>query len=91
MTPITKIPEAELKKLGTRVPLESIKEPGTYLSSWTGHLISIPKEGFKTGRSPLIEIRGKEPFLVMKLSDDPYIALADARKLATDHDLPVNF
>ena len=91
MTTLQKSPEGESKMRGARVPFESIDEPGTYLSNWTGHLIRVPEDGFKLGRSPLIEIRGKEPFFVTKLSDDPYITITKARMLAADLDLPVNF
>jgi hypothetical protein len=91
MTAIQKPLEHEYKMFGARVPFESINEPGTYLSNWTGHLIRIPEDGFKPGRSPLIEIRGKEPFFVTKLSDDPYLTITKARMLAADLDLQVNF
>lgn len=87
----TPIKENETKMLGARLPFESITEPGCYLSNWTGHLIRVPEDGVKLGRSPLIEIRGKEPFFVTKLSDDPYLTLTRARMIAADLDLPVNF
>ncbi len=91
MPAVKQVSEFEGKMLGARIPFESINEPGAYLSNWTGHLLRVPEDGVKMGRSPLIEIRGKEPFFVTKLSDDPYITLTKARMLAADLDLPVNF
>ena len=91
MPDVKPVAEVETKMLGGRIRFESISEPGTYLANWTGHLIRVPEDGFKLGRSPLIEIRGREPFFVTKLSDDPYITLTKARMLAADLDLPVNF
>ncbi len=70
---------------------EGICEPGTYFSNWSGHLIRVPEDGVKPGRSPIIEIRGKEPMIVTKLSDDPFLTLTKARMLAADLDLEVNF
>ena len=70
---------------------ENIEEAGAYLSNWTGHLIRVPDDGLNVGRSPLVDIRGTEPMMVTKLSDDPYITLTKARIIAADLDLPVNF
>jgi hypothetical protein len=85
-------PEApEIKGLGTQCPFEALKEPGCYLSNWSGHLIRMPNDALKDGRSPLLEILGKETMFVTKLSSDPFISITKARMLAADLDLPVNF
>jgi hypothetical protein len=83
--------EVDLQGAGTQVKFANVNEPGTYVSNWTGHLIRIPDEGIQPGRSPLIEIRGKEPMFVTKLCDDPFIPLSKARLIAADLDLNVNF
>ena len=83
--------EFESKTVGSQVPFESVNEPGTYVSNWTGHLVRIPEDGIQLGRSPLIEIRGKEPMMVTKISDDPFCCLSKARLTAADLDLNVNF
>jgi hypothetical protein len=74
-----------------QIPFDEINEPGTYYSNWSGHLIRIPDEGLKAGSSPLIDIRGKSPMIVTKLSGDPFITLSKARMVAADLDLDVNF
>jgi hypothetical protein len=83
--------EVEYKHGAVTIPFEEISAPGTYLSNWTGHLIRVPDDGVKQGRSPVIEILGKEPMLLTRLSNDPFIGMTKARMLAADLDLPVNF
>jgi len=83
--------EHEQHQHGSAIPFENIDDPGCYIVNATGFLIRVPEDGVKPGRSPLIEIRSGEPFLVTKLSDDPYITLTRARMYAADLDLPVNF
>lgn len=83
--------EVEYKHIAATVPFGEIDTPGAYLTNWSGHLIRIPEDGVKQGRSPVIEICGKEPMLLTRLSDDPFIGMTKARMLAADLDLPVNF
>lgn len=75
----------------SQVPFDEIEEPGTYYCNWSGHLIRIPEDGLKAGSSPVIDIRGTEPMICTRLSEDPYITLSKARMLAADLDLDVNF
>ncbi len=76
---------------GDQIPFENIKDPGAYVSNWSGHLIRVPGDALKLGNSPTIAILGKEPMVVSKVSDDPFINLTKARLLAADLDLNVNF
>jgi hypothetical protein len=92
MSPATKVREHRVKEYYTaQVPFEEITEPGCYLSNWTGHLIRVPEDAVKAGRSPVLEILGKEPMIVTKISDDPFMTLTKARMIAADLDLAVNF
>lgn len=86
-----KMKEIEFKPAASTIPFGEIDTPGTYLSNWSGHLVRVPEDGVKQGRSPVIEICGKEPMLLTRLSNDPFIGLTKARMLAADLDLPVNF
>jgi hypothetical protein len=84
--------DIEYKRLqAVQLPFEEIKTPGTYYSNWSGHLIRVPEDGLMAGRSPVIDILGKTPMIVTKLSDDPYMTLTKARITAADLDLEVNF
>jgi hypothetical protein len=90
MSPI-KSEELTTRQLGSSVPFENINDAGCYVANWSGHLVRVPEDGVKPGRSPLIELRGREVLFVTKLSDDPYIPISKARMLAANLDLSVNF
>ena len=79
------------KSFGTQVPFESINEPGCYVTNWTGHLVRIPDDAIKPGRSPLMSIIGTETLFVTKISSDPFLTISKARMLAADCDIAVNF
>ena len=64
---------------------------GTYLFNETGHLLRVPEDAVKIGRSPVIEILGKDPLVVTRLSDDPFLTINKARMIAADLDLGINF
>ena len=76
---------------GSIFSFDQINEPGTYVCNWTGHLLRVPEDGVKPGRSPVLEIVGREPLFVTKLAQDPYIPLTKARMIASNLDLAVAF
>ena len=76
---------------GSSIPFDQINEPGTYVCNWSGHLLRVPEDGVKPGRSPLLDIVGHEPLYATKLAQDPYITLTKARMIAANLDLPVGF
>ncbi len=76
---------------GTQVPFEAIDAPGTYVCNWSGHLLRIPEDAIKPGRSPLMNMIGTRPLFVSKISCDPFIQVSKARLLAANFDMPVNF
>ena len=79
------------KGCGAQVPFESINEPGCYVCNWTGHLMRVPEDAIKPGRSPLMSITGTEPLFVTKISCEPFLAISKAKMLAADYDVVVNF
>ncbi len=92
MSPTEKVQEFTSEYgVGAKSAFECLNEQGTYLSDWSGHLIRVPADAIKPGRSPVIEILGKESMVVTKLSNDPFIGLTKARLIAADLDLPVAF
>ena len=88
---VTKAKVNESRFLGVELPFEKVNEPGAYFCNWSGHLMRIPEDAVRQGRSPLIEIIGPETMIVTKLSDDPFIPLTKARMLVADFDHSVNF
>jgi hypothetical protein len=73
------------------VPFDQICEPGAYICNWSGHLLRVPEDGVVAGRSPLLNIVGKEALFVTKISENPYITLTKAKLLAANWDVDVNF
>ena len=83
--------DTDTMSLGTQVPFESIHEGGSYVCNWSGHLLRVPEDSVASGRSPLMNIVGRDPLFTTKISEDPFITLTKARLAAANHDIAVNF
>lgn len=68
-----------------------INQPGLYVENHTGALVRVPEDGVRPNRSPVLSILGREPWVVTKISDDPFLSITKARLVAADLDLAVNF
>ncbi len=79
------------KGCGAQVPFDAINEPGCYVTNWDGHLVRVPDDAIKPGRSPLMSIIGTETLFVTKISCDPFLTISKAKMLAADYDVVVNF
>ncbi len=77
--------------VGSSVPFDTINAPGAYVFEQTGHLLRVPPDAIKLGRSPLMSIKSKDPLRVTKISDNPYIDSTKARMIAADHDQSPNW
>ena len=84
-------PSKDAKGFGSTVPFDKINDPGAYICNWSGHLLRVPDDAIKPGRSVVVNFMAKEPLLVTKISDNPFVTVTKARMLAADHDLEVNF
>ena len=82
----TRTKDTESQSYGTQYPFAKLNEPGTYFCNWSGHLIRVPQDAVRQGRSPVIEILGNEPLYVTQLSDDPFIPVTKARMRVADLD-----
>ena len=92
--PATKKAEHKTRELEMHAisgPFERIGLPGCFVLNRTGDLLRVPDDALVEGRSPTIDIVSNEPWMVTKISDDPYLPLRAARALAADMDLHVNF
>ena len=76
---------------GTQIPFDCINEPGCYICNWSGHLIRMPEDAIKPGRSPVMTITGTQQLFVTKICNDPFIPVSKARLLAAECDLNVTF
>ncbi len=72
-------------------PFEKITFPGCFVVNRTGDLFRVPGDALAPGHSPVMDIVSKDPWMVTKISSDPYLPLNKARSIAADMDLFVNF
>jgi hypothetical protein len=70
---------------------DDINHPGLYIEHRSGTLLRIPEDAVVPGRSPVLQVVASEPWVVTKISDDPYLSLTKARLIAANLDLQVNF
>jgi hypothetical protein len=77
--------------IGTKIPFDSINQPGCYICNWSGHLLRVPEDGVAPGRSPVINIVGWDQLYVTKVSDNPYCTITKAKMVAANLDCEVNF
>lgn len=78
----------ETRTLGVTLPLDLLNAPGAYVCNWSGHLLRLRSEA---PRPPAINFVGNEPLLVTKISDDPDVALSEAKRLAETMELSTCF
>jgi hypothetical protein len=76
---------------GARVAFDTISSPGAYVCDWSGHLLRIPDRAVTPARCPGLNIVGREPLTVTKISDDPEVPLAQARGLAAEYGVAAGF
>ena len=77
--------------LTSLIPFDQVCEPGAYICGWNGHLLRITPEGVSSAGTPAINMVGPEPLFVTKVSNNPFITLTQARLLACNFDVNVNF
>ncbi len=83
--------EISSSHVGFTCDFRQIEEPGAYVDHETGRLFRIPADALRPGQSPIIDAVGNSPWIVTKVTDDPYAPLSKVRMAAADLDLKVNF
>jgi hypothetical protein len=76
---------------GTTLPFDGIREPGAYICLWSGHLLRVPETGIAPEGTPPVSVLANDSLMVTKIDDDPYIPVTQARLLAANQDVAVNF
>ncbi len=76
---------------GARLPFDTISSPGAYVCDWSGHLLRMPERALSSSLAPELNIVGREPLTVTKISDDPEVPLTRARTLAVGLGLAIGF
>ena len=87
----TDTPVLDDRHIGISGPFDRISQPGCFVLNKTGDLLRVPEDALIMGSSPTMDIVSREPWLVTKISNDPYVPLRAARAAAADMDLYVNF
>ena len=60
MTQSSTIPNSQRNAAaGACLHYDQINGPGAYVCNWSGHLLRVPEDGVKPGRSPVFEILGR--------------------------------
>ncbi|MGD8452985.1 MAG: hypothetical protein PVJ57_14290 [Phycisphaerae bacterium] len=77
--------------LGASVPFDYVDTPGAYVCNWDGHLLRVPRGALSRDSSPAINIVGSTPLMVTKISDDPDVSVAEAKRLAADFSITADF
>jgi hypothetical protein len=77
--------------VGARVPFDAAHDPGAYVCNWSGHLLRVPGMEPDRSRPPPLNLVGPEPLFVTKISDNPLVPVQQARSLAAEFALDVNF
>lgn len=69
-----------------------IQSPGAYVCNWSGRLLRIPHRASIPADALVASLGGHEQSrTVTKISDNPGVSLADARRLARNLGLTVGF
>ncbi len=74
-----------------QMPIQSISQPGCYVDSMHGSLYRITPEMISIGGTPFQGIVSREPWNVTKISDDYTLPIDEARIIAANASLNINF
>ncbi len=76
---------------GAVIPFESISDSGAYICNWSGHLLRVPEDALVQGRSPTLNLVGRDSLYVTKISNDAFLPRTKARIVASNFDLDTDF
>jgi hypothetical protein len=81
----------ETELVGVSMPLDTLKEPGTYVCNWSGHLLHVPEADRETNRFSTAGAGHAAPWTVTRISADPRISRHEAKSLADKLGLITSF
>jgi hypothetical protein len=70
---------------------DHIRTPGTYVENRWGTLFRMPKEALPTKNHRSSKRVAREWWPVTRLSDDPYVPVAKARRIGAELGLQISF
>jgi hypothetical protein len=83
--------KSHLPAPGTTIAFDVLCTPGAYVCDWSGHLLRVTEQALVEGRAPALNIVGTQPLTLTKISNDPQIALSQAKRIAHEYHLNINF
>ena len=90
-TPKTESRASVITRAGPTLVFDQIENPGCYVTNDSGLLLRVPQDALGRGRSPLMEVVSNDPWIVTRISEDPYLPLSNARMAAADLDIKIQF
>jgi len=84
-------PGRTLTNVGAQITFDLLTEPGAYVCNWSGHLLRVPDPGAPCICGPPVNLIGQEPLVVTRISADPHIPLAAARRRAAEWGVRASF
>jgi len=81
----------ETESVGVSLPLDTLKEPGTYVCNWSGHLLRVPEADRGASRFSAASARRAGTWTVTRISTDPRISCYEAKSLANRLGLATSF
>ena len=79
------------ESVGISLPLDTLKDPGTYVCNWSGHLLRVPEADRGTTRFSAAGGRHSTAWTVTRISADPRISRHEAKTLADGLGLSTSF
>ena len=81
----------ESASVGVSLPLDALKEPGTYVCNWSGHLLRVPEADRGKSRFSAAGAQRTAAWTVTRISADPRISQYQAKSLADRLGLTTSF
>ena len=71
--------------------MDIVHAAGAYVCRWSGHLVRVPAPSPAAAHPVAFNLIVREPLITTKISDDPCVSVRQARRLAAQLALEVNF
>ena len=91
-TPAQNTTTRSLRQNGLQpLPFNDIYSPGAYVACDLGLLFRVPADALVPSGCASVAVAAKKPVYVVRISENAWLPVTQARRLAAGFDLPVNF
>jgi len=74
-----------------RILLQEVTEPGAYVCHESGDLIRVTSAEVSSNAAEWVKKHDADPLYVEQISNDPFVAITQARMAAANLDIEINF